>query len=67
LRTAASLFSRAAFSGNLALTAPSLGGTRHRRSITHAAFDCIAKTLPLGTVAFEGQLNEKGERVRRRG
>jgi hypothetical protein len=39
------------------------GRTRHRRSITHAAFGCIAKTLPLGTVAFEGQLDEKGERV----
>ena len=27
------------------------------------AFDAIAKTLLLGSVAFEGQLNEKGERV----
>jgi hypothetical protein len=31
--------------------------------ITRAAFDASAKTLPLGSVAFEGQLTEKGERV----
>jgi hypothetical protein len=34
-----------------------------RISITAEAFDAGAKTLPLGTVAFEGQPNEKGERV----
>jgi hypothetical protein len=32
-------------------------------AISQAAFDAIANTLPLGTVAFEGQPNEKGERV----
>jgi hypothetical protein len=34
-----------------------------RIAITQAAFDAIAATLPLGSVAFEGQPNEKGERV----
>jgi hypothetical protein len=34
-----------------------------RIAITKAAFDAIAKTLPLGSVAFEGQPNESGERI----
>ncbi|HTR13893.1 MAG TPA: hypothetical protein VMI72_11715 [Roseiarcus sp.] len=32
-------------------------------SITPAAFDALAATLPLGSVSFEPQLDEKGERL----
>jgi hypothetical protein len=32
-------------------------------AITQAAFEAIAKTLPLGSVAVEPYFNEKGERV----
>ena len=32
-----------------------------RFSITRAAFDAVAATLPLGSVAYEKQLNSKGE------
>ena len=31
-------------------------------AITTAAFDAIAVTLPLGSVAFEAKVNERGER-----
>jgi hypothetical protein len=34
-----------------------------RIAITQAEFDAIAKTLPLGSVAFEGKPNENGERI----
>jgi hypothetical protein len=33
-----------------------------RIAITEAAFDAIAKTLPLGSVGYENATNEKGER-----
>jgi hypothetical protein len=33
-----------------------------RISITSAAFEAIASTLPLGTASFESELNAKGER-----
>jgi hypothetical protein len=33
-----------------------------RIAISQAAFDAIAKTLSLGTVAFEGQPDAKGQR-----
>jgi hypothetical protein len=33
-----------------------------RISITSAAFEAIAATLPHGSVAFESQPDEKGER-----
>ena len=33
-----------------------------RIAITQAAFDAIAKTLPLGSVAYENATNECGER-----
>jgi hypothetical protein len=32
-----------------------------RIAITQAAFEAIAATLPLGSVAFEKELNAKGE------
>jgi hypothetical protein len=34
-----------------------------RIAISQAAFDAIAKTLPLGSVAFENKTHEKGERL----
>ena len=34
-----------------------------RIAIFQAAFDAIAKTLPLGSTGFENAVNEKGERV----
>ena len=34
-----------------------------RIAITQAAFDAIAKTLPLGSVGYENVTNEKGERL----
>ena len=34
-----------------------------RISITTAAFDAIAATLPLGSVAYEAEANERGERL----
>jgi hypothetical protein len=34
-----------------------------RIAITQAAFDAIAKTLPLGSVGFENKTDEKGERL----
>ncbi len=34
-----------------------------RIAITVEAYEAIAATLPLGTVAFEPQLNAKGERL----
>jgi hypothetical protein len=34
-----------------------------RIAISEAAFDAIAKTLPLGSVGFENKVNEKGERL----
>ena len=33
-----------------------------RIAITHAAFDAIASTLPLGSVTYENHVNERGER-----
>ena len=33
-----------------------------RLSITAAAFDAVARTLPLGSVGFERETDEKGER-----
>jgi hypothetical protein len=34
-----------------------------RIAITPAAFEAIAKTLPLGSVGYENKVNEKGERL----
>ena len=34
-----------------------------RIAITPAAFEAIAKTLPLGSVGYENATNEKGERL----
>jgi hypothetical protein len=34
-----------------------------RISISQAAFDAVAATLPLGSMAFEPELNAKGERL----
>jgi hypothetical protein len=34
-----------------------------RIAISQAAFEAIAKTLPLGSVGFERQANAKGERL----
>ena len=34
-----------------------------RISITPAAFEAIAATLPLGSVGYESKLNAKGERL----
>jgi hypothetical protein len=34
-----------------------------RIAITQAAFDAIAKTLPLGSVGYENKTNERGERL----
>ena len=34
-----------------------------RIAITPAAFDAIAKTLPLGSIGYENAVNEKGERL----
>ena len=33
-----------------------------RISITRAAFEAIASTLPLGSVGYENKTNERGER-----
>jgi hypothetical protein len=32
-------------------------------AITQAAFEAIARTLPLGSVGCENQINERGERL----
>jgi hypothetical protein len=34
-----------------------------RIAITAEAFDAIARTLPLGSVGYENQVNERGERL----
>jgi hypothetical protein len=34
-----------------------------RIAITQAAFDAIASTMPLGSVGYENEVNEKGERL----
>jgi hypothetical protein len=34
-----------------------------RISISQAAFDAIASTLPLGSVGYENEVNECGERL----
>jgi hypothetical protein len=34
-----------------------------RIAITPAAFEAIAKTLPLGSVGYENATNERGERL----
>ena len=34
-----------------------------RIAITSEAFDAVCATLPLGSLGFEPQLNEKGERL----
>jgi hypothetical protein len=34
-----------------------------RIAISQAAFDAIAKTLPLGYVGYENKVNEKGEQL----
>jgi hypothetical protein len=34
-----------------------------RIAISQAAFDAIAKTLPVGSVGYENKVNEKGERL----
>jgi hypothetical protein len=33
-----------------------------RVAVSQAAFDAIAATLPLGSVGYENEVNEKGER-----
>jgi hypothetical protein len=32
-------------------------------AISQAAFEAIARTLPLGSVGYENQINEQGERL----
>lgn len=32
-------------------------------AISQAAFDALAATLPLGSVGYENQINERGERL----
>ena len=34
-----------------------------RIAISQAAFEAIARTLPLGSVGYENQINERGERL----
>jgi hypothetical protein len=34
-----------------------------RIAISQAAFDALAATLPLGSVGYENQTNERGERL----
>jgi hypothetical protein len=34
-----------------------------RIAISQAAFEAIAKTLPLGSVGYENEANERGERL----
>jgi hypothetical protein len=34
-----------------------------RIAITQAAFDALAATLPFGSVGYENQINERGERL----
>ena len=34
-----------------------------RIAITEAAFEAIAQTLPLGSVGYENEVNERGERL----
>jgi hypothetical protein len=34
-----------------------------RIAITQAAFEATAKTLPLGSVGYENEANERGERL----
>jgi hypothetical protein len=34
-----------------------------RIAISQAAFEAIAKTLPLGSVGYENKVNEKSERL----
>jgi hypothetical protein len=34
-----------------------------RIAISQAAFEAIARTLPLGSVGYENKVNEKGERL----
>ena len=34
-----------------------------RIAITAEAFEAIARTLPLGSVGYENQINERGERL----
>jgi hypothetical protein len=34
-----------------------------RIAISQAAFDALASTLPLGSVGYENQTNERGERL----
>jgi hypothetical protein len=34
-----------------------------RIAITEAAFEAIARTLPLGSVGYENATNERGERL----
>jgi hypothetical protein len=34
-----------------------------RIAISQAAFEAIAKTLPLGSVGYENKVSEKGERL----
>jgi hypothetical protein len=34
-----------------------------RIAISQSAFDAIASTMPIGSVGYEGQTNEKGERM----
>jgi hypothetical protein len=36
---------------------------RPLRAISQAAFEAIAKTLPLGSVCYDNKANEKGERL----
>ena len=43
---------------------PSSGPDRTVRiAITEAAFEAIARTLPLGSVSYEAETNERGERL----
>jgi hypothetical protein len=44
-------------------SAPYMGGHMIRIAISQAAFDAIVATMPLGSVGYENEVNEKGERL----
>jgi hypothetical protein len=39
------------------------GSVMIKIAITQAAFEAIARTLPLGSVSYENKANERGERL----
>ena len=42
---------------------PTEVGAMIKIAISQAAFDAIAATLPLGSVGYENEVNERGERL----